>query len=122
MAIGNAINVARKILHIDSGQPITKPNKNINFISPPPILSLLNRWSPINLMTYIVIKAKIADKILLTVNSKPNNDKYNIIIIIQDDAITSSNIIMYSISLIITTIKDDIKIKLIINSFVKPNE
>lgn len=73
-------------------------------------------------MTYIVIKAKIADKILLTVNSKPNNDKYNIIIIIQDDAITSSNIIMYSISLIITTIKDDIKIKLIINSFVKPNE
>ena len=29
---------------------------------------------------------------------------------------------MYSISLIITTIKDDIKIKLIINSFVKPNE
>ena len=82
----------------------------------------MKRWSPINLMTYIVIKAKIADKILLTVNSKPNNDKYNIIIIIQDDAITSSNIIMYSISLIITTIKDDIKIKLIINSFVKPNE
>ena len=74
------------------------------------------------MMTYIVIKAKIADKILLTVNSKPNNDKYNIIIIIQDDAIISSNIIMYSISLIITTIKDDIKIKLIINSFVKPNE
>ena len=74
------------------------------------------------MMMYIVIKAKIADKILLTVNSKPNNDKYNIIIIIQDDAITSSNIIMYSISLIITTIKDDIKIKLIINSFVKPNE
>ena len=97
-------------------------NKNINFISPPPILSLLKRWSPINLITYIVIKAKIADKILLTVNSKPNNDKYNIIIIIQDDAIISSNIIMYSISLIITTIKDDIKIKLIINSFVKPNE
>ena len=82
----------------------------------------MKRWSPINLMTYIVIKAKIADKILLTVNSKPNNDKYNIIIIIQDYAITSSNIIMYSISLIITTIKDDIKIKLIINSFVKPNE
>lgn len=74
------------------------------------------------MITYIVIKAKIADKILLTVNSKPNNDKYNIIIIIQDDAIISSNIIMYSISLIITTIKDDIKIKLIINSFVKPNE
>ena len=43
-----------------------------------------------------------------------DNDKYNIIIIIQDDAIISSNIIMYSISLIITTIKDDIKIKLII--------
>ena len=107
MAIGKAIKVAKKISHIDKEYPSTSPNRNISFISPPPILSLLKRRSPINLITYIVIKARMAAKILLTVNSKPNNDRYNIIISIQDEAIISSNIIIYSISLIMIIIKDD---------------
>ena len=41
-AIGKAINVAKKILHIDIAYPITNPIRNINFMSPPPSESCLN--------------------------------------------------------------------------------
>ena len=67
IATGKAIKVAKNISHIAKGYPITIPNKNINLISPPPILSLLNNLSPINFITYIVTKARIPAKILLTV-------------------------------------------------------
>ena len=35
-ATGKAMNVAKKIVQIDIGNPKTIPNKNIYFISPPP--------------------------------------------------------------------------------------
>ena len=71
MAIGKAIKVAKKISHIDKEYPSTKPNRNISFISPPPILSLLNSLSPSNFIIYIVAKAKTADSTFSAVKVNP---------------------------------------------------
>ena len=91
-------------------------------MSPPPILSFLNSLSPTNFIPYIVIKASIPDRIFSAVTSNPKKINSNIIIIIQDDATISSSIIIYSISLTIITISDDMNIRLIISSFVNPKE
>lgn len=56
-ATGKAIKVAKKIVIIDIGKPNTKPNKNINFISPPPKDSFLKALSPKTLIKYIARKA-----------------------------------------------------------------
>lgn len=58
IAIGKAMNVARKIVNTDIGYPRTRPKRNISFISPPPRDSFLNIASPTNLTAYIVRKAK----------------------------------------------------------------
>ena len=39
IAIGKAINVAKKMVQTLSGKPITNPERNINLISPPPSYS-----------------------------------------------------------------------------------
>ena len=55
MAIGKAIKVAKKISHIDKEYPSTRPNRNISFISPPPIESFLNKKFPNSLIKYIIV-------------------------------------------------------------------
>ncbi len=58
IAMGNAMNVARKIVNTAIGYPKTRPKRNINFISPPPSDSFLKSESPTNLTAYIVRNAK----------------------------------------------------------------
>lgn len=60
-ATGKAIKVAKKIVHIDIGNPNTIPNKNINLMSPPPRDSFLKALSPIHFMAYIARKAPIPE-------------------------------------------------------------
>ena len=59
------------IPHIDKEYPSTRPNRNISFISPPPILSLLNSLSPSNFIIYMVAKAKTADSTFSAVKVNP---------------------------------------------------
>ena len=56
---------------IDKEYPSTRPNRNISFISPPPILSLLNSLSPSNFIIYMVAKAKTADSTFSAVKVNP---------------------------------------------------
>ena len=56
-ATGKAIKVAKKMVQIDIGNPITKPKRNINLMSPPPRDSFLKALSPKILMAYIAKKA-----------------------------------------------------------------
>lgn len=56
-ATGKAIKVAKNIVQIDIGNPITNPKRNINLMSPPPSDSFLKALSPNILMAYIAKKA-----------------------------------------------------------------
>ena len=67
-AIGNAMNVAKNMLHIDIEYPITNPIKNINFISPPPSDSCLNMMSPSCFISNMVANAPTPDNILIVVS------------------------------------------------------
>ena len=75
--------------------PNTKPNVNINLISPPPIDSLLKIISPKILIKYIITKAtnpyKIDDNVLLNPFLNNNSNINNISPIIN----ISSHIIIY---------------------------
>ena len=115
------MNVAKKILHTAIGYPSTNPTKNINFISPPPRDSCLNIKSPNFFIKSIVANEPIPDSMQIDVLYKPILT-ISIKIIAKIAIInTSSNIIMYSISLIIIIIRLDTNIKATISSKVKPN-
>ena len=75
-AIGKAMNVAKKMLHIDKGYPKTKPIRNISLISPPPSDSCLNIISPIFFIANIVINDPVALNTLIAVSLIPILNKY----------------------------------------------
>ena len=113
MATGKAIKVAKKMVQIDIGNPNTKPNKNISLMSPPPRDSFLKALSPNNFKEYMAIKAPIPEYMWYAASSKPSPNIYIIIITRVETINTSSNIIMYSISLTITIIRLEVKINAI---------
>ena len=115
-AIGKAIKVAKKILQIAIGYPITSPIRNINLMSPPPKDSCLNIMSPTFLTRYIVANEPKPARTFRVVSYRPQSIISRIIIAKEAKIKTSSNIIIYSISLIIMVIKLDTKMRAIISS------
>ena len=60
-ATGKAIKVAKKMVQIDIGKLKTKPNKNINLMSPPPNDSFLKTLSPNIFREYMAKNAPIPE-------------------------------------------------------------
>ena len=119
-AIGNAMKVAKNILHTDIGYPITKPTKNINLISPPPSDSCLKIRSPSFFISSIVINAPTPDKTHNEVLYSPISNISTIIMAVMAKINTSSKIIIYSMSLMMIVIRLETNIKAVINFSSKP--
>ena len=62
--IGKANKLAKKITNKHKNGCKTSPATNINFISPPPRLSFLNKKLPNNIIKYITLNIIKPDKIL----------------------------------------------------------
>lgn len=91
---GSPINEAKKIQITLIYGPKTNPNRNISFISPPPIDSFLNKKSPSFFSKNIIVKEIIPYEMANSVSFNPDLIKISMIKVTAPKISTSSGIII----------------------------